>query len=519
MRPIPIHFGHTRISADKLHTVAGVLSVDPPCRIADRCGGCQLQRQHYTSQLAFKKAFVEDALHAYPSLTNTAIQDVKASANTLIYRNRAQFAIQRSTDGKTTVGLYESNTNTVVDTSYCAIQHKLTNTVLAQFRKLLNAQQLSIYNETTGLGSLRHIVIRTGFDSQEIMVCLVTATHKVPHLQSFVQNMRQIPQVKSILLHYNPLPGDQVIRDTRNEDGSSSVCYTKVLSGKDHIMDTVAGVKCKVSLQSFMQSNPAQTETLYATIADCIHQSSSGGGSGNSSGEATVGAAGTINRVQRNVWDLYCGVGTIGMYLTRLPGVSSVIGVESSEAAVRDAEANAALNNMINIRFIHGAAEDIIAHQQRQLIDTGANLHTTNTATLPLLAPENANSTPPGVGTPLLCVDDIVILNPPRRGCHKALLQAIRESAARTVIYVSCNPTTLARDLDVLIRGADDDGNVLRGNCRDTTVPAVTHDSGKHTSQPAGGRFKVKLMQPVDMFPHTVHIETVVWLERIVKSM
>lgn len=486
-------------------TVPKYFSAKPPCPISDRCGGCQLQRISYNSQLVHKKYSVTDAFSVYPHI-RANIEDIAAAASSLKYRNRAQFAIQKDSTEKVVVGLFESKTNQVVDTDYCAIQHPLTNAVLAQFRKLIRSQQLSAYDETTSLGSLRHIVIRVGFESQELMVCLVTATHKVPHLQSFVNYMRQIPQMKSILLHYNPLPGDQVIRDENETTGG--VCYTKVLSGKDHIMDTVAGVKVKVSLQSFMQSNPSQTDKLYSTVRDFILQSSIS----HYSAIITEAAENSNRTKQRKVWDLYCGVGTIGMYLTTLSCVSSVIGVESCEAAVRDAQANAALNNITNIRFIHAAAEDIISPQRRL---SSRNISAITDAADIITSMNHANNGSEGADFLSMCANDVVILNPPRRGCHKSLLVAIRNSAARTVIYVSCNPTTLARDLDILIRGTGL-GKDYKAESANNNKEVIEGPSGYLSdSCTVPEAFTVRKVQPIDMFPHTVHVETVVWLERV----
>jgi 23S rRNA (uracil1939-C5)-methyltransferase len=456
--------------------------VDAACSIADRCGGCQLQHQAYPSQLLFKRDRVLAAFDAYEciALVRDKVEPVLAAKNLLRYRNKVQFAFQKqkqkekqkqkqkqSKSGQTparqrqraAIGLFASNSNRAVDTMHCSIQHDLVNDVLGRVRKWLFTHRVPIYDESgpegRAEGSLRHLVVRFGHDSKELMVCLVSATEHVPHLDEFVASLADMPSVVSVLLHHNPLPGDQVVLLDTVE--SSAAGSTTVLSGRNHIFDSVAGMRVKVSLQSFVQSNPIQAAVLYGAVAESL---------------SDIGAVGTV-------WDLYCGVGTIGMYLSRLPCVREVIGVESCLAAVEDAQINALENGIENARFVHGLAEDVIVpsaeatanYNERELGTDAATSAGSN-------AIRNDDRQRLEMGPR---AEDVVVVNPPRRGCHPRLLESIGMSGARTLVYVSCNPKTLARDIQTLV--------------------------SQHG-------FAVKRVRPVDMFPNTVHVEVVVLLTK-----
>lgn len=384
--------------------------VTPVCPVADKCGGCQLQHQRYDSQLRFKQARLQEELAAYPSLAAVTVSPFIKSHFPYHYRNKAQFALRRDRSGLK-IGLYATHSHRVIDIEECPVQHKLINKVLTAFRQCAQRlEPLSVYDEETHSGELRHLVIRAGSKTKELLVGIVSMTDTPACLNDLVTALKTIPEVKGILLNINPEKTDTVL-------GPRSV----LLHGRDHIFDEIHSIRFKISLHSFFQSNAFQTEELYNQILRLAD----------------------LNGAQ-DIWDVYCGVGTIGLFLAR--HAHHVTAVETIPDAVRDARANAELNQIKNITILEGKAEDQLP-----------NIHTT---------------------------PDVVILDPPRKGCHETLLRYLgtggpQQTQAKKIIYVSCNPVTLARDLDILARYG----------------------------------YTVKKLVPVDMFPHSPHTESVTLLE------
>lgn len=411
--------------------------ISAPCSLADRCGGCQIQHQEYGSQLKFKKALVVNCLRSSKVSSTAAdkVSDVIPAEQQFFYRNKLQFALQRKANGRVALGLYASNSNQIIDTDSCRIQHPTTNRVLSQVKDLFDKYpQLSVYDENLKSGSLCHLVIRIGFATNEVMVCFVSSTRDVSGLSNISRFLaRDNDNIKSILLNYNPNHNVEVI----NADPKA----TTVLHGSSAIFDEVATVKVTVSLLSFMQSNPLQVKTLYDTVKNCV---------------LTIleKKRASVSTSKRLLWDLYCGVGTIGMYIATTTDIDAVIGVESCEPAAADAKKNAVTNKIDNISIYHGKAEEVVLNST--LIDGKS------------ISPE-----------------DIVVINPPRKGCHTSLLKALISCGVTDLIYVSCNPKTLAKDLEILT------------------------DAGTSKSH-----FSIKSIQPVDMFPQISHVETVVWMTK-----
>ena len=411
--------------------------------------------------------------------------------------SQVQFSIQRNDRGSIDIGLYAVNSQQAVDTKYCHIQHNLVNDILKQVRYFLaKNSDVSIYNPAKKVGSLCHLVIRVGFHTNEAMVCLVSNTKykdlvanaasktkggsgssskgsgsgsssgsefSFSHLQSFKDSLSSVPGVKCVLYNYNPAPMDaDILGDEKTEK-------TQLLSGEsEYIYDTVAGVRVRVSLLSFMQSNPLQAEILYRKVAEVA---------------AFAG--------NETVLDLYCGVGTISLFVA--PLVKKVIGVEDCAAAVVDALENKRINNIENVDFICGKAEDVlsvttasgkktrmddVAHdddEEEELFSPDLN-PTPVGGYFPERVTRSSSSKYANIGGVVVVSDDMVaICNPPRKGCEQRLLAALVERAVRKIVYVSCNPKTLSRDLDVLIRNG----------------------------------YSLDKVCPVDMFPHTTHVEVV----------
>ena len=397
--------------------------VIPKCSIATECGGCQLQHFNYAAQLKYKHNYIQTSLYKYKPLQSVVVNEVLPSLSVSHHRNKAQFAIQRDTINRyphrpnpIRIGLYKKQSHNVCHTTICDIQHPSVNIILNILNRFFGSRpdDISVYDETSRLGGLRHVVIRVGFESNEIMVCFVSATPLStiqPSLQPLVTQLSELTQVKSILFHHNSDPSDNVLSYTSTNTDT-------ILYGTDVIHDTIATLKVKLSLYSFTQSNPVQAYTLYNTVLQLAELTG-----------------------DECIYDLYSGIGMIGLFLSRY--VHRVIGIEDIPSAVDDARYNQQLNHITNTEFICDKAE----------------------TRLPIL-PHIPN--------------EVAIVNPPRKGCHPSLVKEINARGIRKVIYVSCNPDTLARDLAVLV----------------------------------GYGYTIGKVQPVDMFPQTVHVETVVVLEK-----
>jgi 23S rRNA (uracil1939-C5)-methyltransferase len=443
----------------------------------------------YEEQLRFKDDAVKKAL-----VSESIVGAIIPSKLIQNYRNKGQFAIQRSQEGCALVGLYAEGTNVVDERAHYSVHHPHIDLVLQRFRAFLRTHKLSIYNGTTQAGCYRHIVIRTAWATNQTMVCLVTASKDVPHLKEFIACMKSIPDMTSVQWHYNPLAGDQVLRD-RTEPGSE-MCITRVLSGRDYLEEDIAGVKLRVMLRSFMQSNPVQAAVLYRTVLECLTNCSN---SGNDHQTQRLSSA-----AKHSVWDLYCGVGVIALYLAKTGQFGNITGVESCAEAVRMARNNALLNNITSgVSFMNGKAEEVLFNTEGSTPRTGSD---------DVLGGDSDRV----VGCAQIQRDDVVVLNPPRRGCDRKLLAALHALQPRTVVYVSCNPTTLARDLAILTAPRDPLAVPTTGRVEKSLYAnAAREESILHTAD--GGEctaLRVVRVQPVDMFPQTEHVEVVVWLER-----
>ncbi|WP_342564212.1 23S rRNA (uracil(1939)-C(5))-methyltransferase RlmD [Paenibacillus sp. FSL R7-0345] len=389
--------------------------IAPPCDIYDQCGGCQLQHMDYTAQLAWKRQLVVDNLQRIGKLQVAGAEEHSSADGIIVrptlgmdepwrYRNKAQVPIG-VTEGGLVGGFYARGSHRIVDMETCLIQHEHNDSVVAAVKSIGRELGISAYNEESGRGLLRHVVVKKAFRTGEMMLVLVTSGRDIPHLDAWLGSIReQLPDVVSICQNVNPQRTNVIFG---NE--------TRVLWGRDVIYDYIGDVQFAISARSFYQVNPAQTEVLYGK---------------------TVEYAGLTGN--ETVIDAYCGIGTISLFLAQ--HAAKVYGVEIVPEAIEDARGNAKLNNMNNVVFEVGASEDVIPNWKEQ-----------------------------GV-TP-----DVIVVDPPRKGCDPRLLDTILQMKPERVVYVSCNPSTLARDLRVL----------------------------------EDGGYKTVEVTPVDMFPHTVHVESV----------
>ncbi|MEK5528285.1 23S rRNA (uracil(1939)-C(5))-methyltransferase RlmD [Viridibacillus sp. FSL R5-0468] len=383
--------------------------VAAPCPVFAQCGGCQLQHLSYEGQLKWKEKMVRNVMTRIGKI-DAPVLSVKGMDNPWNYRNKAQ--IPFGLNGEAPIaGFYKTKSHDIVDTDRCLIQTAEADAILEGLKPRLWKLGIKPYDEHTGQGMLRHVVVRKGRATNEVMVVFVTKKRKFPQAEAAVELIKQlVPNVTSIMQNIN---GEKTNVIFGNE--------TLKLWGNDTIEDTIGDVRFEISARSFYQVNPEQTEVLYKQALDYADLK----------GDETV-------------IDAYCGIGSISLFLAQK--AKSVMGVEIVPQAIEDAKRNAELNGFTNTYFEAGPAEEVIPRWYKE----------GKTA-------------------------DVLVVDPPRKGCDEALLNTILEQRPKRVVYVSCNPATLARDLRIL----------------------------------EDGGYKTQEVQPVDMFPHTAHCEAVAWLELV----
>ncbi len=372
------------------------------CPVSKKCGGCQLLNLSYTEQLKLKQSVVERLLKKF-----CRVEKIIGMDHPYHYRNKVQAAFYTNKQGKIISGVYQSGSHHVVGIDNCLTEDETADKIITTVRRLLPSFRLTTYNEDTGRGFLRHILVKRGFATNQIMLVLVTGTPVFPSKNNFVKAiLKEFPEITTIVQNINNYNTNLVLGEQQ-----------KILYGKGFIEDILCGCKFRISPKSFYQINPVQTEVLYNTAMDYAQLKGS-----------------------ETVLDTYCGIGTIGIVAAKR-GAGRVIGVELNGDAVKDAISNARANNLKNIFFVKGDAGDFMSEAA------------------------NEKETP-----------DVVFMDPPRAGSSPKFLDAMIKMSPKTVVYISCNPETMARDLEYL------------------------------TSKSS---YTVKKIQPVDMFPHTRHVECV----------
>ena len=384
--------------------------IKPPCPVYQQCGGCQLQHMNYSAQLAIKRQQVVDAVERIGGLSGITVHPVLGMKDPWYYRNKVQYPFGMD-GGQTVMGFYRKGTHDIVNLDSCQLQPMVTNWVATKIRELAVKYQVSIYNEQTGTGLLRHLLIKKGFKTGEMMVVLVTNGPDFPDGPKIAAElMSAFPNVKSVVQNINTNRGNVILgRETR------------VIAGEPTINDILDGLKFKISARSFFQVNPEQAEVLYHKAVEY------------------AGLTGT-----ETVLDAYCGVGSLTLFLARQ--AKEVYGIEVVPEAIRDAEANAALNQLKNVRFLVGETEKVLP----ELVNQGVRF-------------------------------DVCVVDPPRSGCERSVLESFAANGVGRIVYVSCNPSTLARDLKILTELG----------------------------------YEVREIQPVDMFPQTYHVECVALMSRV----
>lgn len=376
------------------------------CPYYKKCGGCQLQNMTYDEQLSFKQAKVIRLLGKF-----CHVDEIIGMEHPYNYRNKVQAAFGTTKSGKTVAGVYQSSSHNIVDVRNCMLEDNKADEIIGSIRKLIKQYNILPYNEHINKGFLRHVLVKRGFQTNEIMVVLVAVSPIFRSKNEFVKSLLQLhPDITTIILNVNNKFTSLVLGDTQ-----------KVLYGDGYITDSLCGCKFRISAKSFYQINPVQTEKLYSLAME--YASLNG------------------NEI---VLDAYCGIGTIG--LVAAENAKNVIGVEINKDAVHDAITNARINNIKNIYFYNKDAGEF-------MLD---------------MAKEKAHV-------------DVVFMDPPRAGSDKNFLTSVIALQPKRIVYISCNPETQARDLLYLVKNG----------------------------------YRVKKITPVDMFPHTNHVETVVSLSLV----
>ncbi|MBR6275251.1 MAG: 23S rRNA (uracil(1939)-C(5))-methyltransferase RlmD [Lachnospiraceae bacterium] len=395
---------------------------EPACAIHRQCGGCQLQALSYSAQLKFKRKKVEAC---FERIGGFSFEDGKVKVGNTLgmekpwnYRNKAQFPIGKDKNGKTVAGFYAGRTHAIIPWENCPIEFPGHEKILAAVLSYMDEAGVSAYDEENGSGVVRHVLMRKAFATGEIMVVLVVNARKIKRPELLIKKLGEIDLIVSIQLNINTEKTNVIL---------GKECVT--LYGRDYIEDMIGDVRFRISALSFYQVNPMQTRVLYGKALEACFSGNDKIEDSEKEGTSPV------------IWDMYCGIGTISLFLAKK--AKQVYGVEIIPEAIANAKENAKLNGITNAEFFVGAAEDVV----------------------PLLYEKD----------PEKYRADIVVVDPPRKGCDEALLQTIIKMAPEKIVYVSCDPATLARDCRVL----------------------------------ADGGYGVRSVQPVDMFPHSVHVETV----------
>ena len=388
--------------------------VTPLCPVARQCGGCKLQQISYDKQLHFKKGLVEGCLTRIGGFEKEDIEQkmepVYGMKEPWHYRNKAQFPVGYDKEGNLVAGFYAGRTHSIVANTNCAIQAKVTHPIVEKVLAYMRGNKISAYDEKNHSGLIRHILTRVGFTTGEIMVCLIVngTAKQLKNINKLVDKLKEIEGMTSIIVNTNTDKTNKILG-----------LHCETVWGQDYIEDYIGDIKYQIGPLSFYQVNPQQTKVLYSKALEYADL-----------------------KGQELVWDLYCGIGTISLFLAQK--AKQVYGVEIIKEAIDDARRNATLNHMDNVEFFVGKAEEIVPAQYEK---TGIH-------------------------------PDVIVVDPPRKGCDAALLNTMLDMAPERIVYVSCDPATLARDLKIL--------------CAE--------------------KYTLEKVAVVDQFSHSVHVETVVLL-------
>ena len=419
--------------------------VEPKCAYHRQCGGCQVQALSYEKQLEFKANKVRNNLLRIggfePELLDTVTEPIVGMEEPYYYRNKAQYPVGTDKNGEIVTGFYAGRTHSIISNTECYLGVPGNKEILESILDYMKQNRVSAYNEETGEGCVRHVLIRTGFTSGEIMVCLVIngrdkkrckAGEYLPAQEALLGRLTQIAGMTSISVSINTEKTNVImgreVHTIWGEDTISDVIHVRDMK-KEGYPQTGQQLTFKISPLSFYQVNPVQTEKLYSLALEY------------------AGLTG-----QETVWDLYCGIGTISLFLAG--SAKKVCGVEIVPQAIEDARENAKRNGITNAEFFVGKAEEVL--------------------------PEFYEKMSKEAGGSDMLHPDVIVVDPPRKGCDEACLDTMLKMRPERIVYVSCDSATMARDVKILCEGG----------------------------------YELKKVRPVDQFGHTVHVETVVLLSQ-----
>ncbi len=406
--------------------------ISPICPYARKCGGCQIMELSYPAQLAYKEKKVKNNLLRIGSvpeeLLNTVFEGIigiecEENSVPIRYRNKAQFPFGKNKEGQTVCGFYAGRTHAIVANTECYLGVEENQEILEIILSFMEKMHIAPYDEEMGEGLIRHALIRKGFQSGELMVCLVINGDKLPGQQVLVDMLQKVPGMQSISISVNKKNTNVIMGDSY-----------QVLWGAPYITDTIGEVSFQISPLSFYQVNPVQTKRLYETALSFAALSGS-----------------------EVVWDLYCGIGTISLFLAQK--AKQVYGVEIVPQAIEDAKKNAQLNGFANASFFVGKAEEVLPE-----------FYEKGTVNGEVVEGLDASAKAP----------DVIVVDPPRKGCDEACLSTMVSMKPDRIVYVSCDSATLARDVKYL------------------------REHG----------YELERVKACDMFPNSVHVETVCLLSK-----
>jgi len=414
---------------------------EPRCTLHKRCGGCQVQAMGYQAQLAFKEKKVRNNLIRLGGFSEEEIDElmepIVGMEEPYRYRNKAQFPVGLDKEGNIVAGFYAARTHDIIPVTDCQLGVPVNQEILEAVIAYMKECKVKPYDEKTGKGLVRHVLIRYGFTTKEIMVCLIINGKSLPASDKLIAKLSKIEGMQSISVNVNAKNTNVILGDV-----------TECIWGKPYITDYIHLRECgtefaltdtaiayHISPQSFYQVNPVQTEKLYSLALDY------------------AGLTG-----KESVWDLYCGIGTISLFLAGKAG--KVYGVEIVPQAIEDAKNNAKLNGITNAEFFVGKAEEVLPEfYEKNLANVGSGV---------------ANDTGD------MLHPDVIVVDPPRKGCDEKCLNTMIKMQPERIVYVSCDSATLARDLRILVDGG----------------------------------YELKKVRTVDQFSHTTHVESVALLLR-----
>lgn len=385
--------------------------VEPVCEFARQCGGCQIQALSYEKQLQFKEDKVRNNLKRIGGFEDITMEPIVGMENPFHYRNKAQFPVGYDKEGNLITGFYAGRTHDIISNRDCYLGVKENKAILDIVLDWMNEYRITAYDEQTGKGLVRHILIRYGFTSKELMVCLIINGSTVPESDALIQSLTKLSGMTSITYSSNTKRTNVIMGDNY-----------KTLWGQPYITDYIGDVQYRISPLSFYQINPVQTRKLYEMALEYADLK----------GDETV-------------WDLYCGIGTISLFLAQK--ARQVYGVEIVPAAIEDAKSNAKLNGITNAEFFVGKAEEVLPEKYEK---------------------EHIYA-------------DVIVVDPPRKGCEISALDTMVKMKPKKIVYVSCDSATLARDLKYL----------------------------------CGEGYEIKRIRAFDQFSMTVHVESVVLMSRV----